>query len=73
MFHFMFILIVIENLAYPFEIFQEPLRLGTVAVSDRPKFGSVPVPAEITTEISVPVSVPAKFGILVLAGILVQK
>ena len=41
--------------------------------SDRPKFGSVPVPAEIPTEISVPVSVPAKFVISVLAGIPVQK
>ncbi len=41
--------------------------------SDRSKFGSVRVPAKITTKISVPVSVLAKFGISVLAGILVQK
>jgi len=41
--------------------------------SDRPQFCSVPVPAEIATKISVPVSVLAKFGILVLAGNTVQK
>jgi len=41
--------------------------------SDRPEFGSVPVPAEITTKISVPVSVLAKFVISVSAKISVQK
>ena len=44
-----------------------------VNTSDRPKFGSVPVPAEILvwTEISVPV--PARFEISVSAEISVQN
>ncbi len=41
--------------------------------SDRPKFGSVPVPAEIETGTEIPVSVPAKLVISVLDKISVQN
>jgi hypothetical protein len=41
--------------------------------SDRPKFGSVPVPAGIKTGTEISVSVPAKFVISVSAGISVQN
>jgi len=48
-------------------------ELGFKPGSDRPKFSSVPVPAEIATKISVPVSVSAIFEISVSAGIPVLK
>ncbi len=41
--------------------------------SDRPKFGSVPVPAEIETVTEISVSVPAKLVISVPAEISVQN
>ena len=40
-----------------------------LAISDRPKFGSVPVPAEIKTVTEISVSVPARLRISVPAGI----
>jgi len=40
--------------------------------SDRPKFGSVPVPAEIGTGAEISVSVPARFNISVSAEISVR-
>jgi hypothetical protein len=40
--------------------------------SDRPKFGLVPVPAEIKTGTKISVSVPARLRISVPAGISVQ-
>ncbi len=45
---------------------------GHPRLSDRPKFGSVPVPAEIGTGAEISVSVPARFNISVSAEISVQ-
>jgi len=39
-------------------------------ISDRPKFGLVPVPAEIGTGTEIPVSVPAEILVQMLAEIL---
>jgi len=47
-------------------------RYFVIITSDRPKFGSGPVPAEIGTGTEIPVSVPAISEILVLAEISVQ-
>ena len=47
--------------------------VSTVVASDRPKFGSAPVPAEIMTRTETPVSVPASLEISVPAEISVQK
>jgi hypothetical protein len=43
-----------------------------VMTSDRPKFGSAPVPAKILTGTEILVLVPAKFELPVPAGISVQ-
>ena len=50
----------------------DTINLMITITSDRPKFGSVPVPAKIVTWTDISVSVPAKFQISVSAEISVQ-